>query len=209
MARTPTARQLEIVTTVLLACATLVTAWSAYQSRQWTGEQAVQTSHATAARITENRSAALANRQVQIDVATFVQWLDARQSRPKLADFYRARFRPEFVPAFDAWIATRPFTSASAPPTPFAMPEYRLKATADAEKLEASAAADSDQAKAANEHADNYMLAVVLSASVLFFAGIATKLETTRARVALLGIACVMLAATLIWLATLPVLLTG
>jgi hypothetical protein len=59
------------------------------------------TSRATAARIAENRAAALANRQVQIDVATFIQWLDARQHHdPQLADFYRTRFRPEFKPAF-------------------------------------------------------------------------------------------------------------
>src|SRR3954447_14892767 len=56
------------------ALATVVTAWSAYQAREWTGEQAQGTSHATAARIAVNREAALANRQEQIDVATFIQW---------------------------------------------------------------------------------------------------------------------------------------
>src|SRR5438093_11748667 len=100
----PTVRRLEIVSTVLLALATVATAWSAYQSRQWTGEQAQATSAATAGRISENRSAALANRQVQIDLATFVQWLDASaQHRTRLADFYRTRFRAEFKPAFASW----------------------------------------------------------------------------------------------------------
>jgi hypothetical protein len=102
---------------VLLALATVATAWSAYQSRQWTGEQAQGTSRATASRIAENRAAALANRQVQIDVATFIQWLDARQARnTRLADFYRERFRAEFKPAFAAWLATRPFEDKAAPP---------------------------------------------------------------------------------------------
>jgi hypothetical protein len=73
---------------VLLSLATLATAWAAYQSPEWTGEQSLATSHATAARIAENRVSALANRQVRIDVATFIQWLDARQERrPQLADF--------------------------------------------------------------------------------------------------------------------------
>jgi hypothetical protein len=71
--------RLEIVATVLLALATVATAWSAYQSRQWTGEQAQGYSHATATRIAENRTSALANRQVQIDVATFIQWVDAHE----------------------------------------------------------------------------------------------------------------------------------
>jgi len=92
-------RRLELTSTVLLALATVATAWAAYQSRQWTGQQALATSRATAARIAENRAAALANRQVQIDVATFIQWLDARQQRdPRLADFYRTRFGPSSSP---------------------------------------------------------------------------------------------------------------
>lgn len=90
-------RRLELVSAVLLALATVATAWAAYQSRQWTGEQSQGYSKATANRIAENRVAALANRQVQIDVATFIQWVDARaQHRSALADFYRTRFRTEF-----------------------------------------------------------------------------------------------------------------
>jgi hypothetical protein len=87
-----------------------------------------------------NRSAALANRQAQIDVATFTEWVDARAShRTELADFYRTRFRDEFRPAFAAWIATRPFDNRDAPRTPFAMPQYRLAATQDAELGDAAA----------------------------------------------------------------------
>ena len=47
--------------------------------------------------------------QTQIDVATFTQWVDAyAREETLLADFYFARFRAEFKPAVDAWIATRP-----------------------------------------------------------------------------------------------------
>jgi hypothetical protein len=204
-----TVRRLELVSTVLLALATVATAWAAYQSRQWTGEQAQATSHATATRIEENRVSALANRQVQIEVATFIQWLDARQEHhPKLADFYSARFRPEFRPAFTAWLETKPFDNPAAPQTPFAMPQYRLKATADADRLERAAAADSEHSKEANQHADNDMLAVVLFASALFFAGISTKLTTVRARTVVLGLGCVVFLGTAIWLVTLPTQLT-
>ena len=85
---------------VLLAVAAVATAWAAYQSRQWTGQQSIATSRATADRIGQNRAAALANRQVQIDVATFSQWLDARAGHDAdLADFYRRRFRAESAAA--------------------------------------------------------------------------------------------------------------
>ena len=66
-------RRLELVATVLLAFATLGTAWSAYQSREWTGQQSQGYSPATKNRIAVNRTSAVANRQMQVDVATFVQ----------------------------------------------------------------------------------------------------------------------------------------
>ena len=201
-----TARRLEIASAVLLSLAAVATAWAAYQSRQWTGQQALATSRATAARIGQNRAAALANRQVQIDVATFIQWLDARAGRrTELADFYRQRFRAEFRPAFDRWLATRPFTDRAAPPTPFALRDYRLGASAQADALERRAAGESDTSKAANERANNYMLGVVLFSTALFFAGISTKLDSPRLRGVLLALGWLIIVVALGWIATFPV----
>jgi hypothetical protein len=199
-------RRLELVATVLLACATLGTAWSAYQSREWTGEQSQGYSRATKNRIAVNRTSAVANRQVQVDVATFVQWVDARERGDgKLADFYRKRFRDEFKPAFAAWLARDPLTNPNAPETPFAMPQYRLAANTEADRLEAAAAVDSNTAKDANERANSYMLGVVLFASALFFAGLSTKLEGPGPRKAVLALGCVLFLGTLVYLATLPI----
>jgi hypothetical protein len=201
--------RLELVAVVLLATGTIATAWAAYQARQWTGEQAGSYSVGTGSRIAENRAAALANRQVQIDVATFIQWIDARRRRDTaLARFYETRFRDEFKPAFAAWLATRPLADPNAPKTPFAMPQYRLAASGEAADLESTAAAASERAKEANEHAGSYMLAVVLLASALFLAGISTRLEATGTRRAMLGLGCVVLIATVAWMATFPVHLT-
>lgn len=199
-------RRLELVATALLAFATLGTAWSAYQSREWTGEQSQGYSRATANRIAVNRISGVANRQVQIDVATFVQWVDARErGNERLATFYRQRFRDEFKPAFAAWLATSPFTSPSAPETPFAMPQYRLASSAEADRLEAGAGVDSNTAKDANERANDYMLGVVLFASALFFAGLSTKLESRGSRSAVLALGCVLFLGTFVYLATLPI----
>ena len=198
-------RRLELFATVLLAVATVATAWAAYQSREWTGEQSQAYSRANAARADVNRTSALANRQVQIDVATFVQWVDAHAlHRAPLAAFYEARFRSEFKPAFSAWLATKPFTSRAAPKTPFVMRQYRLLAAARADRLESVATAASQGAKDANRHADNYMLAVVLFASSLFFAGLSTKLGTRAAQTALLVFGWTIFLGTVIWIATSP-----
>jgi hypothetical protein len=204
-----TERRFELASAALLALATFAIAWAAYQAREWTGEQSQGYSKATAARIAENRAAALANRQVQIDVATFIQWVNARQQHDAaLADFYRARFRPEFTTAFTTWLATKPFADTAAPSTPFAMRRYRLRASAEAERLEGIAAAASQHAKDANRRADNYMLAVVLFASSLFCAGISGKLELPRLRSAMLGLGWLIFALTVVWVASFPMLVT-
>lgn len=52
------------------------------------------------------------------------------------------------------------------------------------------------------------MLAVVLFASALFFAGISTKLQSSDVRLAVLGLGWVLFLGTAIWLATFPVRLT-
>ena len=88
------------------------------------------------------------------------------------------------------------------------MHQYRLKASHRADLLEAAAAAAAQVAKDANQRADNYMLAVVLFASALFFAGISTKLKIPSMRATLLALGWIIFLGTAVWLATLPRLLT-
>ncbi|MGE5691538.1 MAG: hypothetical protein ACM33B_13360 [Pseudomonadota bacterium] len=198
--------RIEIVATVLLSLATVATAWSGYQASRWNGEQAKAFSRAAAARIESTKAAGLADAQTQVDVATFTQWVNAyAQRQTELADFYFARFRKEFKPAVDAWVATRPLRNEHAPLTPFAMPQYRLKARAEAEQLEAQAEVWSTRARTNVQRATNYVLGVVLFAAVLFFAGISTKLRTPALRRVLLGFGLLVFLGTAVWLATFPV----
>ena len=62
-----------------------------------------------------------------------------------------------------------------------------------------------DGASQANHRADNYMLAVVLFATALFFAGISTKLLAARQRDIVLVLGFVIFVGAVVWLATLPV----
>ena len=198
--------RIEIVATVLLALATVATAWSGYQASRWNGEQAKAFSRGAAARIESTKAANLANAQTQVDVATFTQWVNAYAlEQTELADFYFARFRAEFTPAVDAWVATRPLKNDDAPLTPFAMPEYKLAARQEADGLEAEAEVWSAKARQNVQRATNYVLGVVLFAGVLFFAGISTKLRTPALRRVLLGFGVVVFVGTVAWLATFPV----
>jgi hypothetical protein len=199
-------RRLELLATVLLTLAAVATAWSTYQAARWHGKQAEAQSASIAARVESTKAAAVANRQAQIDVALFTQWVDAYARREtELADFYRRRFRDEFEPAFEAWVATKPRQNENAPLSPFAMPQYKLAASADADRFEAQAAAFSNDVKTYIQRADDYMLAVVLFASSLFFAGISTKLHARRSRIAMLALGSFVFLGTAIWISTFPI----
>jgi len=202
--------RLDIAATLLLAIAAICTAWATYQSSVWRGNQAKAQSASIAARVESTRQAAVANRQAQIDVALFIQWVDAfALGEDELTAFYRTRFREEFVPAFDAWVATRPRENQNAPKSPFAMPEYVLAANVKADELESEAAAKGLEVQRNIERADSYMLAVVLFAISLFFAALSTKLRSRDMRLTLLGLGYVLFLGTAIWLATQPVTLSG
>jgi Domain of unknown function (DUF4337) len=198
--------RIEIAAALLLALAAVTTAWSSYQASRWNGEQAKTAGAVNKTRLEAARTADLATSQTQIDIATFVQWVDAyAQEQTELADFYRQRFRAEFKPAFEAWVATKPVQTPGAPPTPFAMPEYRLQATEDAERLDAEAEILAAKVRQSIQRSTNYVLGVVLCAVALFFAGISTKLGARGLRMGMVGLGWAIYLVALAWIATSPV----
>ncbi len=199
--------RVELLATILLAVAAVAIAWSTYQSTQWRGQQAADNSRASAARIKSSEASTRAGQLTQIDIATFTQWVDAYVAgNTELANFYRQRFRTELQPAFDAWIATNPRTNPNAPATPFVMPQYRVAEADDATRLNATADIQSEAASTANERSDKYMLAVVLFASSLLFAGMSTKLHSARQQEVLLGLGGLIFVGAATLLATFPVM---
>ena len=206
MTESPERDWIEIGATVLLALAAVATAWSSYQAARWNGEQAKASSAVNKARIEAARASDLANAQQEVDVATFSQWIDAyARKEARLADFYFKRFRAEFKPAVNAWLATRPLESNDAPLTPFAMPQYRLAATAEAERLDRRAEELAAQVRRNIQRSTNYVLGVVLFAVALFFAGMSTRLTGSGARKALLLVGWVVFTGAVVWIATSPV----
>lgn len=198
-------RWITHVSTALLALAAVGTAWAGYQANWWHGEQAKAQSVATAKRVESTRVSGVANRQEQIDVAIFIQWVDAEaRGEHRLARFYRERFTDRLAPAFNAWIVTKPLQNPNARSSPFETRAYRVPAIQQVARFEAQAAAASEKAKDDIRHADSYVLAVVLFAVSLFFAGISTRLRTQAAEVTILALGCAVFLGTAVWLATLP-----
>jgi len=201
--------RVELVATILLAFAAVATAWSGYQATRWNGEQAKASGRTNAIRIEAARAQGLAQAQTQVDVATFIQWVDAyAKHETALQDFYFKRFRVEFKPAVEAWLATKPLQNPDAPLTPFAMPQYKLAATAEAERLDADAEVSAAQVRRNIQRSSNYVLGVVLFSVALFFAGTSTKLNDPRLRAVAVGVGCAIFLGTLVWIATSPVSLS-
>ena len=92
-----------------------------------------------------------------------------------------------------------------APPSPFAMAEYRLAAEQETQELAALADRRGQQARDANQRGDDYVLLTVLFASVLFFSGISTKLTSPRLQAVMLSFATVVLLAGVVFELTFPV----
>jgi hypothetical protein len=200
----------EIVATVLLSLAAVATAWSSYQAARWNGEQTKTASRVNSVRIEAARSQGLAEAQTEVDVATFIAWVGVTASDDaEQAEFYEARFRDEFKPAFEAWLATEPLTTPGAPATPFAMEEYHLEAEDQAAALDEEEEALAADVRRNILRSTNYVLGVVLFAVVLFFAGMSTKLEGRGPRVAMLVVGSMVFLGATIRIATFPVSLAG
>ena len=103
-------------------------------------------------------------------------WLDAAyREETDLQEFYKTRFRDEFIPAFEAWIASEPLKNPGALASPFDMEEYQPAMLDQVDELEERASELFEQGLAANQQSDDYILNVVILASVLFFAGVSTR----------------------------------
>ena len=211
-------RHLELAATILLAVATVMTAWSAFQANKWNAVQTRSYSVASAHRVESTRASTLAGQQQTVDVLLFTDWLQAMSDENNgrlptayvpdpgsYSTFLYNRFRPEFEPALQAWLAEDPGTNPSAPSSPFVMPEYTLKATQESAALEKAAEESAAQAQQATARSGNYVLATVLCASVLFFCGIGLKLSSPGKRAVLVAIAGALLLTTAVILANYPV----
>jgi len=197
---------LEVATAVLLALATIGTAWCAYQSARWNGVQAIDFSEANTARSESVKQANLAAQLTAIDVGMWLQYVAAiSEGNQRLADFISARFRPEFKVANDAWLATKPLQNANAPSSPFVMTEYSLAAQKRAQDLMSTAEQKTEDAKSANQQSDNYVGLTVIFASVLLFGGVGGKFESFNLRVVTLAIGAFVLVGLAFTLATYPI----
>jgi hypothetical protein len=203
----PTPDWRELVAVVLLSVTAILTAWTGFQASKWGGAMAIAFSQASAARMEAARSEGDANRRATIQVALFTQWLQAEQTgNEEVAETLAERFPEPLDAAFEAWLVTDPLDDPSAPASPFEMEEYAIPELADAAAADELADQKADEALRNNQRGDNYTILTVAFATVLFFTALSGKMRSSRAQLALLGLALVGFVGTVTVLLFYPVL---
>jgi hypothetical protein len=212
----------DIIATIVMAVAALATAWSAFQSDQWGDTMSFSLAQASAARTEATRSYTRAGQLAALDVSTFLAWVEQVSTEVKageidvssgyepdpttISGFLYLRFRPEFKTAMDAWIATHPFITPDAPPTPFVMPQYRVAENDEADRLQDVAEEKFAAAQAADANDDKYVLSAIIFAGLFLFAGLSTKMRSRLGQNLMLGFALVLLIGGTVFILTVPIL---
>jgi hypothetical protein len=200
--------RLELWSAALLAAATLTTAYSAYEATRWGGQQSTRFTQAGAARTESAKAQSRGFSFITIDADLFTQFAVAySQGNKRLEGILRYRFfRDEFKRAFNAWLKLRPLKNPAAPDVPFQMKQYKVAELEEADRLEQQASDLFEEGREANQTSDNYVLATIFFAAVLFFGGLSVKFRSQRLIVATLVFGSLMFLSGLVRLATLPFL---
>jgi hypothetical protein len=197
----------EPVAALLMALATLSTAWCSFESAAWTRKSNRLMNEFN----TLERKAGLLRiqgmQQASIHTGMFMQTLAAHEAgNDNLVNFYVERFPPELRKAYDAWLAQKPFENPNADPHPFVPRLYETPGTREAADANAKAADSQQQAGAAGSISGQYLANTVLFAAVLFFANAAGKFEQRRVRVVAFAFAVAVFLFAVMRTVTLPLL---
>jgi hypothetical protein len=196
----------EPATAILMALATLGTAWSSYQSSRWSSES---NGHSTEVSHLEREAMKMHLEMMQREAAQtqiLTQWLNAHLAgQQAIADFYKKRFPPELRKAFDAWMGQNPFENEKADPQPMVASLYTSPLAGETKPVLADAATHDRLSRESGQHAARYLGNTVLLAGVLFFSGTATRFEKRQLRHAMFFFACALFAYSAVRIGMLPV----
>src|SRR5437588_3866849 len=138
----------EPVTALLMALATLSTAWCSYQSAAWTRKANRLMNEFNSLERRAGLQTMQGMQQATIHTAMFMQLLAAQQAgNEKLVKFYAERFPPDVRKAYDAWLSQKPFENPNADPHPFVPNLYRMRGTQEAAKATADALGKVEEAR--------------------------------------------------------------
>jgi hypothetical protein len=196
----------DFLSAVLLSAAVVASAFSAWQASLWSGEQATLFAEASTARIESNREMGIALTKLSYDAGTFVDAATAlTEGNLGTLDLFNERlFRDQFKVFIDEWLELDPLNNPDAPNTPFELDGVTASYFAESMRWDEIANDKFNVGKEANRNNDNWVLATVLFAGVLFFAGISTKFKSARVRALSVAFAAIVLVGAGVWLLSMP-----
>ena len=192
---------------ILMAVASVATAWCSYESSCWSGESGSLEAHSD--KLQRHATAQhLESRQIEeMQLRLFTEVIDARMGgNEKLARFYADRFGEEFKPAYEKWIALNPFDDAKAPPHPFVRSLYTPRFEEEIRDAHAEAAKAEAASNVAGHVASSYLANTVSLATVILFAATAEKFAQPRVRGASLAFAIALFLFAAVRTALLPII---
>jgi hypothetical protein len=201
----PRDRCVEILEAVVLAVVAVLTAWSGYQAAKWEALSATRYALGTRTSVRAQEGLTLSGQDRLYDIVTFSDWLSAQSAgNAKQAAIFQRRFRPEYAVAFTAWQKLDPLNNPSAPAGPIFMPEYVNSHFLQSAKLSEQATGYFNQGVETRENADGYIKITVFLATVLLLTALSQRFRTFGPRIAVVGIAVVLLAVSLYSISTFP-----
>ena len=187
-------RIVQICEAVLLALVTITAAWAGYSAARWGTESRVDIARASALSNLATRDDLTAISLRNFDASTFNAWFIAfTLNSPQKEAIAVRRFRPQFLVAFNAWMATDPLHNPHAPPGPTYMPQYQLPAQTQANAPDTEATAKFNAGDQAGLTGGDYVRITVFLAAVLFIVGIGSSFKLHAVRYGLITFGAVLL----------------
>lgn len=197
---------IELISTILLSAATVLSAWCVYQSSQWSGEQYFRIDDETSANQFRLQYEVAGAQRKTAELQLFLEYSSAiADSNLNLAEFLYHRFPRSFKKAFNVWEKLDPYQNTDAPSSPFTMKEYVIPELEEAKKYEAQAISFKKAANTSDKNSDNYVLLSLILSTVLFFSGMCGVTDSRRSQRILLGTASMIFVTALVFIITMPV----
>jgi hypothetical protein len=187
-------RIVQVGEAVLLALVTIAAAWAGFSAAKWGTASRVDIAQSSTLRNLATREDLTAISLRNFDASTFNAWYIAfTLNSPQKEAIAVRRFRPVFLNAFNAWMATDPVNNPKAPPGPTYMPQYKLPEQAQANALDNAATAKFNTGNNDGNTSDEYVRITVFLAAVLFLVGIGSSFKLHAVRYALIAFGSVLL----------------
>jgi len=199
-------RTKELIVTIILSLATLLSAWCGYQSNIWDDIQKKFSGERNLL-LQDEVGYTLAGFQIRnIHSNLVIKILESWENGDKkMFDFFMARSDSNLRKVIEEWIKLDPLNNPDAPRNPFMMSSYKLEFDKKSEELSKQAEELNIKAKDANSNADSYLSLTVLLATVLFFTGIAGTLKSRRSQILSLSVSIIIFIISVVILFGLPV----